>query len=93
MLVTGHFHNGVIELPEEFRNLKEDTVIKVEIPDEQLDNINTDYLESINNEETKKLMYDLRKIRGTGPTLSDNKSEKELLFEAFQLMKEEGKLI
>jgi hypothetical protein len=32
MIVTGYYHNGKIEIPEEYRNLKENTPVKVEIP-------------------------------------------------------------
>lgn len=34
MIVTGYYHNGKIEIPEEYQNLKENTRVKVEIPQE-----------------------------------------------------------
>jgi hypothetical protein len=36
MLVTGYYHKGVIEIPEQYRNLPEHTRVKVEIPDPEL---------------------------------------------------------
>lgn len=36
MLVTGTYHHGVIELPEEYKTLSENTKVRVEIPDQLL---------------------------------------------------------
>ena len=73
------------------------TDIKI-ISDKTMDNSDTlkiadDYIESIENEEMRQLMYELREIRGTGLIYEEDKSDKELLFEAFQMMEDEGKLL
>lgn len=48
-----------------------------------------DFLESIENEKVKKLMSDLRKIRGTGSLKTSERSDKELLFDAFRLIRKD----
>ena len=73
-----------------------ETNIKI-ISDKTIENNNPEkiageYLESIKNKEIRQLMYDLRDIRGTGPIYED-KDDKELLFKAFQMMEDEGKLL
>lgn len=91
MLVNAIYDHGKLVLPDNLKTKNEKISVVVEIPDDKLEV--EDYLESIDNEEVKNLMYDLRKIRGTGPMIASDKSDKELLFEAFQLMNMECKLI
>ena len=91
MLVNAIYDHGKIIWPDNVKPKDEKIPVVVEIPDDKLEV--EDYLESIDNEEVRNLMYDLRKIRGTGPMITSDKSDKELLFEAFQLMNKEGKFI
>ncbi|MBA7537298.1 hypothetical protein ES705_29565 [subsurface metagenome] len=91
MLINAIYDNGKLLLPDKLKTKNEKISVVVEIPDDKLEV--EDYLESIENEETRQLMYDLRKIRGTGPIFAGDKSDKDLLFDAFRLMREEGKLL
>jgi len=91
MLVNAIYDHGKFILPDNIRLKDEKISFVVEVPDDKL--IVEDYLESIENEKVKKLMYDLRKIRGTGPMKVSDRSDKDLLFDAFRLMRKDEDLI
>ena len=52
-----------------------------------------DFIESIENDKVKKLMYDLRKICGTFPMKNSERSDKDLIIDAFRLIRKGEDLI
>ncbi len=91
MLVNAIYDHGKIIWQDNIKLKDEKIPVVVEIPDDRLEV--EDFLESIDNEKVKKLMYDLREIRGTGPMEVSEKSDKDLLFDAFRLMRKDEDLI
>ena len=91
MLVNVIYDHGKIIWPDNVKLKDEKIPVVVEIPDDKLEV--EDFLESIENEKVKKLMYDLRKIRGTGPMTTSERSDKDLLFDAFRLIRRDENLI
>lgn len=91
MLINAIYDHGKIIWPDNVRLKDEKISFIAEVPDDKLEV--EDFLESIDNEKVKKLMYNLRKIRGTGPMEVSEKSDKDLLFDAFRLMRKDESLI
>lgn len=78
MLVTGYYHDGVIELPKDYQIFKDGTEIKVEIIEEEVDLNQFPYV--------KEKMEKLRTLRHwKGPFKDSGKSDKELLMEGIRM--------
>jgi hypothetical protein len=92
MRITAMYNeNGKLELPSHIKTKHGSIKVVVDIPEEELEV--EEYLESIENEDVRRMMYRLRKIRGGGPVVSaEDKSDRELLTDAFTRMRQEGEL-
>ena len=78
MIVTGYYRKGKIELPEEYRNLKENSPVKVEIPQEQT------ALPALHPEVEKLVRSIDKELGSTYSYKAGNSTDKQLFAEALE---------
>ena len=78
MLVTGYYHDGVIELPKDYQIFKEGTELKMEIIEDEIDFNKFPYI--------KDKMEKIKALRNwMGPFKESGLSDKELLMEGIRM--------